>query len=195
MGRLALRAARHIAKEETMGLTRGARGSYETKSCPRCGAELYADMGVCYGCLYDFTRDAGHAPNALPSLAGAVPSPDDPGGDTEDLSVAASLAQRRGAEVGVVVRTASVDLWIPVSGCGTSVGRDPSNDVVLHSLAVSRRHLHMVPTSDGMEVEDLGSKNPATYRGRDVSGRIVVPYGDEIDLCGCRLVMTGPEAS
>lgn len=195
MGRLALRAARHIAKEETMELTRSARGSYETKLCPRCGAEVYADMSVCYGCLYDFTRDVGHAPGALPSPVGAAPSSDALGGDTEDLSAAVSLARRRGREVGVVVRTASVDLWAPVPGGGTSVGRDSSNDVVLHSLAVSRRHLRMVPTPDGMEVEDLGSKNPATYRGRDVAGRVIVPYGDEIDLCGCRLVMTGPEAS
>lgn len=26
-----------------------------TKSCPRCGAILFADMDVCYGCLYDFS--------------------------------------------------------------------------------------------------------------------------------------------
>ncbi len=34
---------------------------YETKLCPRCGAELYADMSICYGCLYDFTRGGGPA--------------------------------------------------------------------------------------------------------------------------------------
>lgn len=28
------------------------------KTCPRCGAKLFADMDVCYGCLYDFTRGA-----------------------------------------------------------------------------------------------------------------------------------------
>lgn len=29
------------------------------KTCPRCGAQLFADMDVCYGCLYDFSK---HAP-------------------------------------------------------------------------------------------------------------------------------------
>ena len=24
------------------------------KVCPRCGEKLFQDMGVCYGCLYDF---------------------------------------------------------------------------------------------------------------------------------------------
>lgn len=178
-----------------MGMTRSARGSYETKRCPRCGAELYADMGICYGCLYDFMRDVGRPAPVLPSPAPAASASDMREGDTEDLSAATALARRRGDEVGIVVRTASVDLWAPVPEGGVRVGRDPSNDVVLHSLAVSRRHLSMVPTPDGMEVEDLGSKNPATYRGRDVAARVIVPYGDEIDLCGCRLVMTGPEAS
>lgn len=28
----------------------------QTKVCPRCGMELFTDMDVCYGCLYDFTR-------------------------------------------------------------------------------------------------------------------------------------------
>ena len=27
---------------------------YEIKVCPRCGEELFADMHVCYGCLYEF---------------------------------------------------------------------------------------------------------------------------------------------
>lgn len=41
-------------------------GEGTTKTCPRCGAKLFADMDVCYGCLYDFNRDSG--PDA-PSLS------------------------------------------------------------------------------------------------------------------------------
>lgn len=36
-------------------LDEGASG-FRTKTCPRCGAELFADMPICYGCLYDFSR-------------------------------------------------------------------------------------------------------------------------------------------
>ena len=39
---------------------------YETKICPRCGAKLYADMNVCYGCLYDFSRNASTIPVLTP---------------------------------------------------------------------------------------------------------------------------------
>ena len=147
---------------------------YATRRCPRCGAELYADMGVCYGCLYDFSRDAAR-------------------GTTSERGASSSLAQRHAGEVGVAVQSSTLDVWLPVGEEGASVGRDAANDVVLHSPAVSRRHLRMVPTPDGMEVEDLGSKNRATYRGREISDRVVVTYGDAIDVCGCILVMTGPE--
>ena len=143
---------------------------YATRRCPRCGAELYADMDVCYGCLYDFTRDR-------PRDAGVM-----------DLS----LARRHAGEVGVVVRTQTLDVWLPVGERGASVGRDGSNDVVLHSIAVSGCHVRLVPTPDGMEVSDLNSTNPARYHGREIHGRVIVSYGDTIDVCGCILTMTGP---
>ena len=161
---------------------------YETKLCPRCGAELYADMSICYGCLYDFTR-------GTPEGAGPGRGAGAPAGDTAELLAAGPVECVGTAEPGMFVMTPLASLWTPVAPGGSSLGRDPSNDVVLHSPAVSRRHLRLLPTPDGMEVADLGSTNPATYRGREVAGRVVVPYGDAIDVCGCRLVMTGPPAT
>lgn len=142
---------------------------YGTKLCPRCGAELYEDMAVCYGCLYDFSRDAASSRPAR-----------------------SSLERRHADETGVVVRTATLDVWLPVGELGAGVGRDEGNDVVLHSVAVSGCYVRLTPTPDGMEVVDLGSSGLATYHGRTVEGRVVVPYGDGIDVCDCRLVMTGP---
>lgn len=51
-----------------------SREDAPTKVCPRCGQELFADMDVCYGCLYDFSKDvttshgagAGHDGRARP---------------------------------------------------------------------------------------------------------------------------------
>lgn len=149
---------------------------YATRRCPRCGAELYADMGVCYGCLYDFSRDAAR-------------------GTTPERAAPTSLARRHAGEVGVAVQSSTLDVWLPVGEEGASVGRDAANDVVLHSIAVAGCHVRLVPTSDGMEVVDLGSSNHVTYRGRAVEGRVIVPYGDAVDVCGCMLVMTGPAPS
>lgn len=90
-----------------MDETRGMSPSYQTRTCPRCGAELYADMKVCYGCLYDFTRAAGRP--EPPRLPEPTPAADD--GATLDLvgAVAASAG-----EVGLYLRTPSVDVWTGV---------------------------------------------------------------------------------
>lgn len=45
---------------------------YAKKRCPRCGETLYADMQVCYGCLYDFTR----SDNGPSELACELDEPD-----------------------------------------------------------------------------------------------------------------------
>lgn len=164
-----------------------ARGAYETRGCPQCGSELYADVPVCYGCLYEFPAEGGGAE------AGGVTG----GGEADrTLSLAAVAAGPHPHDgLGVYLRTASVDLWTPVPEGGAVLGRDLSSEVVLHSPAVSRRHLRLVPTSDGMEVIDLGSTNPACYHGRPVTQRVVVPYGDSLEVCGTIVTMTGPGAS
>ena len=163
------------------------RGALATKTCPRCGAELYADMNVCYDCLYDFSRDSSR--RSLSALPTITESPRD---DATDPSAAPAAGAGRERAVGVLLRTASLDCWVGVPSEGASVGRDPDNDVVLHSPAVSDHHLRLVPTPDGMEVHDLGSANPARFRGRDVRGLVIAPYGDSVEVCGCVLTMTGP---
>lgn len=189
-----------------------SRARYATKVCPRCGARLYEDMSVCYGCLYDFTRDgavgtgtgtgsgndwalvAGSGRERVPAGAVAVTEGESGPGDTQSLSIPPETLLRAGEEVGMLIRTPTVDLWVPVSpeeGC--SLGRDPANDVVLHAPTVSRRHIELLPTPDGMQVTDLGATNPATYRGDEVRGSVIVPYGDSVEVCGCVLTMTGPE--
>ena len=169
---------------ETVG---GESVEYETKVCPRCGARLYADMSVCYGCLYDFSRNAGRPERPELPLGGLDESPE------ETLDLSAGAARAATDRVGMVLRTPSVDLWVAVPPQGVTLGRGAQNDVVLHSMAVSRSHARLVPTPDGMEVSDLGARNPLRYQGRDVRDRIVVPYGDALDLCGCLIVMTGPQ--
>lgn len=163
------------------------RGAYETRGCPQCGSELYADVPVCYGCLYEFASE-GEGAEGREAIGG--------GEADRTLSLAAVEAGPHPLDCpGAYLRTASVDLWTPVPEEGVVLGRDSSSEVVLHSPAVSRRHLRLVPTSDGMEVSDLGSTNPACYHGRPVTQRVVVPYGDSLEVCGAIVTMTGPGAS
>lgn len=46
-----------------------------TRRCPRCGEVLFADMDVCYGCLYDFRRRPFRLPEGLGGEVGSEPEP------------------------------------------------------------------------------------------------------------------------
>ena len=193
--------------------------SFEKKTCPRCGQLLYADMTVCYGCLYDFTRkDNGPSePAAAKKIdagggAAAPSSPMSPGDGRVAAAPGAASAARPGSapvemaddnestmvldgppanEVphAVWVRAGSADVMVPLGEEGLCVGRGSGNQVVLREKSVSRRHLRVLPAEGGAEVRDLGSTNPAWYRGRPLRGSVVIPWGGEVELGGVVLSM------
>ena len=209
---------------------------YAKKTCPRCGEELFADMQVCYGCLYDFTRsdngpseiaDALDEPEGLggtdpaaPLVRHAMPrSPgrregtkESPAGTPPPKSPADALRPTRGHTVvatcpddeltcvladtsskgrphGVWVRTESVDVFVPMGEGGLAVGRGSGNQVIVHDRSVSRRHLRLSLASGGVEAIDLGSTNPARFKGRPVESSVLVPWGEELQLGEAVLAM------
>lgn len=64
--------------EETYGAIQNEPVECEARTlrtCPRCGAKLFEDMDVCYGCLYDFNQaDRAQAQYGYP-LGTQVPIP------------------------------------------------------------------------------------------------------------------------
>lgn len=68
------------------------------------------------------------------------------------------------------------------------VGSDPANDVVLTDATVSRRHLEIERTSNGLLLKDLHSRNGTFAGGRQVVEAFVEP-GDKIDLGKTRLLV------
>ncbi len=65
---------------------------------------------------------------------------------------------------------------IGIPPVGVVVGADPAADVVLADSAVSRRHCSIVPTAEGFEVTDLGSRNGTLLDGVSIQ-KAVVPVG------------------
>ena len=54
-------AGRGRAGGPGLGFGSQAGGADAFKTCPQCGAQVFADMDVCYGCLYEFPPLAGAA--------------------------------------------------------------------------------------------------------------------------------------
>ena len=186
---------------------RSAKG-VATKVCPRCGEELFEDMGVCYGCLFDFD----HKPE-VPKIAqvedldevepwdkGLAPVEDDLGmEETQELpvmvqertagaSVPAEPRTWRPNSLGVRVASGSMEATVSVER-PIFVGRRPGCAITLRSPAVSRLHLRLCRVSEGVLFEDLEAKNPAMYRGRPIRGQVTLAPGDSVSVCGVRLTV------
>src|ERR1051326_9038430 len=75
-------------------------------------------------------------------------------------------------------------------------GRQPAGDgetVVLDDLAVSRRHLRLVPSPVALSMVDLGSANGTMVNGMRVSGRVVLELGNVVRLGQTEIIMVGWE--
>lgn len=175
----------------------GEETTVGTKRCPRCGQELFDDMEVCYGCLYDFTRehDRGGMPQdslgrdgtlvaEVPWDLGLPPSELHPEDDASTALVRASPSSGSAGELCVRIQSESVEVTIPLPPDGLLIGRGSVCDVILRSRAVSRHHVRMVPHGAGAIVEDCGSTNRATLRGHEVADSEPMEVGDVLGVCG-----------
>lgn len=74
-------------------------------------------------------------------------------------------------------------------GQSVTVGRDEACDVTLDDEAASRQHARLIPRDDGIEIEDLGSRNGTWLGGKKVSSATWAPgktlrIGDtDLSLC------------
>lgn len=62
------------------------------------------------------------------------------------------------------------------------VGRDESCNVIIQNRQVSRYHARFVFLSNGIQLEDLGSKNGTHVNGQEVSDPIFLQDGDIIQI-------------
>jgi predicted component of type VI protein secretion system len=63
-----------------------------------------------------------------------------------------------------------------------TVGRDPSNDIVINDPQVSRQHLRITRQGQMVVIEDLGSTNGSFANGVRLTGPHVMSNGDVIGL-------------
>ena len=59
----------------------------------------------------------------------------------------------------------------------TTVGRDPMCEIVIADRQVSRQHARLVPSPQGILIEDLGSKNGTYYEGEKVEEPVFIQDG------------------
>lgn len=62
------------------------------------------------------------------------------------------------------------------------LGREPSCDVVITDRQISRFHARLTPTSEGVILEDLGSKNGTHHNGSLLTAPVVLQDGDLLSI-------------
>ena len=76
----------------------------------------------------------------------------------------------------------------PLAEGRTIIGRHPGCEIVFDAAAVSRQHAVVALSPDGAFVEDLQSRNGTFVNGVPLAARRRLEDGDEIGVCGQRLV-------
>jgi DNA-binding winged helix-turn-helix (wHTH) protein len=62
------------------------------------------------------------------------------------------------------------------------IGRDPACAVVVPDRRVSRYHAAVTPTSEGIRLEDMGSKNGTYYNGQRLDAPVLLQDGDSVQI-------------
>ena len=179
-----------------------------TKTCPQCGQVLFDDMSVCYGCLYDFSREGTRHVPILPEpfLESEVEVFGLEAEEKEDAPLTCDDAADAIGEItrksnlpeqglALFIQTGDMNVTVPVSARGLMIGRLATNDIVLHSRAVSKRHVFLFPCGWTVLVQDQGATNPAVLRGQEITGGQTMRLGDTLNICGTLLTLVEGRAA
>jgi pSer/pThr/pTyr-binding forkhead associated (FHA) protein len=76
------------------------------------------------------------------------------------------------------------DMRFPLRLGETLIGRSPYCSIVINDGLVSRQHAAIRVTREGMQIEDLGSRNGTFVNQRRIKGTHVLLPGDRIEIGG-----------
>ncbi len=70
----------------------------------------------------------------------------------------------------------------PIAKSSFVLGREPSCDLPVNDVEVSRRHARLIAQSGGHAIEDLGSTNGTFVNGQRIRTVTVLRLGDKVRL-------------
>ncbi len=142
--------------------------------CAECGAVQSEAHRFCSNCGAALRPEGATAEVTGPWTMGG--GTEEPGGPHPDGPV---LAVRAGGPQGALI-------VIPDQGVVT-IGRDPTSDVFLDDVTVSRDHAQILAGDRGLILRDLGSLNGTYVNRRRIEDDEVLHDGDELQVGKFRL--------
>lgn len=150
--------------------------------CTKCGHKNPEHSHFCARCGANLSTTSDDTTIALPAEDFDV---DEPSVSVESL--------RAGQAVLVVKRGMSAGSTFLLDKDVTSTGRNPSSDIFLDDVTVSRRHAEVLREGDRFVVKDAGSLN-GTYVNRERVDVAELSNGDELQIGKFKLVFYAGEA-
>jgi hypothetical protein len=136
-----------------------------TSTCPSCGIEVGTGVSICPTCGTEIKE----------TTASFLPLGEEPG-TSADLGLECSdgplLVVRKGPEIGE---------RFYLDRPSITIGRDPSADIFLNDITVSRQHATLQVDGAEVSVADAGSLNGTYVNGVSVD-RAVLCNGDAVQV-------------
>src|SRR6266851_1353082 len=133
-------------------------------SCSRCGWSGPADLATCPRCGQPLSSASDVAPTLVQTSSRPV-----------------LLLKLLGGEL-------PPEEW-EIEGVPVGIGRLDDSDITLPHRSVSRHHARIVPSSNGYEVEDLGSTNGTWLNDKPLNDRVALSDGDSLMVGDIPLVI------
>ena len=102
------------------------------------------------------------------------------------------LVDRSGDEAFLVARDGGVwrDIYRLPANIVTTIGREPSNRIILREEKCSRRQCELSRDTSRWSIRDLNSRNGTHVNGERISDRIAIHDGDVVRIGGLELLFT-----
>jgi len=145
--------------------------------CPACGAAVGDNAAECSECGADLE---GSTQSFAP-----VGAEEEPPAPRMEEAEGPMLVVRKGREVGQRFYLDRDSL---------TVGRDPSSDIFLNDVTVSRNHAVLHVVGDAVSIEDAGSLNGTYVNGVCVE-KAQLAHGDAVQIGTFQMVFMAGKAS
>lgn len=147
--------------------------------CSECGfhqSEAHKFCGRCGALLIMENQGTGEitGPHAISDDAAAS------GAWKGPAAIGPTLAIRSGGPTGALY---------PLGSGTVAIGREPTAEVFLDDVTVSRRHAEITAGEGGVVLRDLGSLNGTYVNRRRIEGDEVLEDGDELQIGKFRLTL------
>ncbi|MGO1975177.1 MAG: FHA domain-containing protein [Propionibacteriaceae bacterium] len=170
--------------------------------CTNCGHDNPSGSNFCARCGEPVQKS--QSSQKSPASAGSSAEPEAHSGDTTrtipavtddpdhvDLAPeeeAAVKALPRGSSILIVRRGDGAESRYLVNTDKALAGRSPDSEIFLDDITVSRKHVELQRSPEGMLVRDVGSLNGTYVNRKLIEEQVLLQAGDELQIGKFRLV-------